>query len=449
MSREIIKFRWLAIAFIGISAILFEVYERYQDYHRLFIDQEFAVEIAFGGVIFPVLGGLLLSALDRASNEKKRALEHLNLKQILLHQITNAPTWNILTQAIVEFPRSIIPLNGTLLMVYDANTNRFELQSIWGFYGQNLFPLSTSMDNNHCHCLQSAIKAENQALWKCTCGNLDQLSNGNVVYCLPLYRRNTLIAFLHLYLLSDITLTQDQTSMLTSFAPEIALAIDDANNKRINSILKETAEAERRKISRDLHDHLAQNLITMRHKLDLLTGSNNRYKINQFQKDLQQMREIIDEAYIMVRSTLKEMETNRTMDLTLALQEYTSIFSEKADYHIEFIHHGQSRPIPKQTFEQILAIFGETLSNIETHAQAKEVRVTLDWQEAYLTLTVMDDGRGFIVHSMNNGHMGLKIMNERAQEINCQFQVSSTPGLGTVVSLRLPLQPILELQSTY
>ena len=79
---------------------------------------------------------------------------------------------------------------------------------------------------------------------------------------------------------------------------------------------------------------------------------------------------------------------------------------------------------------------------MEKHADAGQVNINLTWEEDVLTVSLSDDGVGFDPEGVRSGpHFGLAIMQERAQEINGQFTLTSCPDMGTELVLRLPVLP--------
>jgi signal transduction histidine kinase len=102
-------------------------------------------------------------------------------------------------------------------------------------------------------------------------------------------------------------------------------AIADGHSWRQNIILKEKSDAQFHHIARDLHDNLAQNLIVVRHKLDELTGEDTLQEITNIRQDLERMREVVDDAYIDVRNTLKELEASVSTDLSILLHDYARL----------------------------------------------------------------------------------------------------------------------------
>jgi signal transduction histidine kinase len=96
-------------------------------------------------------------------------------------------------------------------------------------------------------------------------------------------------------------------------------------------------------------------------------------------------------------------------------------------------------------------IFQECLTNVIRHAQAKSVSVSLCQEEENILLVVQDDGIGFCESDLSNslGSLGLLGMKERAQFCGGEVQISSSPGKGTTVTVRVPVDtPGAERQQT-
>jgi two-component system nitrate/nitrite sensor histidine kinase NarX len=90
---------------------------------------------------------------------------------------------------------------------------------------------------------------------------------------------------------------------------------------------------------------------------------------------------------------------------------------------------------------QILYLAREAIRNIEKHAQAQQVTIAISWTADRFTIEISDDGIGFDRESLNNqdGHYGLKIMQECAEEIEGSLTLTSTPYVGTRVTFWMPI----------
>jgi two-component system NarL family sensor kinase len=100
---------------------------------------------------------------------------------------------------------------------------------------------------------------------------------------------------------------------------------------------------------------------------------------------------------------------------------------------------GAARPLPARVEMALYRMVEESLTNVVRHADATRVAVRLAVTPTDATLTVRDDGRGFEVDAPREGRYGLVGMNERAALLDGTFRVSSRPGQGTEVRVRIPL----------
>jgi two-component system nitrate/nitrite sensor histidine kinase NarX len=85
-------------------------------------------------------------------------------------------------------------------------------------------------------------------------------------------------------------------------------------------------------------------------------------------------------------------------------------------------------------------VLNEALANVEKHAGAEHVDVSVQRSNGWLELRVADDGSGFDTSRSpaGEGHLGLGLMRGRAEDAGGRIELISTPGEGTCVSLRLP-----------
>jgi signal transduction histidine kinase len=437
--QKLLKWRWGIIVGIGLLVFIAE-FVLHNGAHPTGLDFEVIIEFSIE-LILLVVGGILLGALGRMAQDKSTAFSHISLRDTLSRQVSTSTNYNQVVKIIVEFPHNIVPCVGTVLLLYNPSSDLYEPEGTWGFYGTNPpanIPYSSS---ELCPSCENAISSATPALLNCTCKIAQSSSSTYNRYCLYLVKANTPVALLHIYISEKTVITKDQQELLISLSPDMALALDDARNKRMNYLLMENVEADHKRIARDLHDNLVQSLVYLRYKLEQLTGEKALVEIEDVQRDLEHLREVADEAYVAVRSTIKDMKTNSSTDLMTALSEYTHSVEERVNYIFCFDSQGQPKPIPADIARQVLYIYKEILVNIEKHAGAQKVGIKLDWKSDNLFLTVMDDGRGFqLNHDPSDEHLGLSIIRERTEEINGRIFIKSSLGEGTEVTLMLPLR---------
>ena len=86
----------------------------------------------------------------------------------------------------------------------------------------------------------------------------------------------------------------------------------------------------------------------------------------------------------------------------------------------------------------LFRVLQESLTNVARHAQAKKVAVHLAFENGVWTLSVSDNGVGFIPEPGQRGNIGLVGMRERAQNLGGRFSVTSAPGQGTRIDVAIP-----------
>jgi signal transduction histidine kinase len=104
--------------------------------------------------------------------------------------------------------------------------------------------------------------------------------------------------------------------------------------------------------------------------------------------------------------------------------------------------NGRGRSFPADGQAAVLRIVQEAIANVVRHAAANTIRLTMSFGVRRLRVTVVDDGRGFVVEPdfrAYGGHWGLVGMQERAEQIGASLRVRSAPGHGTTVVLSVPL----------
>jgi signal transduction histidine kinase len=199
--------------------------------------------------------------------------------------------------------------------------------------------------------------------------------------------------------------------------------------------------AERNRISRDIHDTLAQNLAGIALQLDAV-----HMQLPDVKSDL---RERLDEACDLTRYSLAEARRSITdlrsdelecPELGAALPEIAQRMAAALQTRIQII--GAPRKLNPTMERNLLRIFQEALANAVKHAHAGTVEVELRYAPNSLALRVRDDGRGFDPESLSpagSGHYGLIGMRERAERIGGHLTLNSRPGEGTELLVDVPL----------
>lgn len=122
--------------------------------------------------------------------------------------------------------------------------------------------------------------------------------------------------------------------------------------------------------------------------------------------------------------------------LASAVREYAEGWARQNQVGVDVRIQGE-RTLPPETEQALFRILQEALSNTARHSRAQEVEVRLLYDDAGVSLTVIDDGCGFDLQSGRRG-LGLRSMQERAAALGGKLDVQSAPGGGTRVTVRCP-----------
>jgi signal transduction histidine kinase len=202
---------------------------------------------------------------------------------------------------------------------------------------------------------------------------------------------------------------------------------------------------ERQRLSREIHDGIAQTLSALRWQAQLLHHHLADMGIDL--DDARQLEELAETAHQDTRESL-ELLRNYTSDgnFPLHLQEYLEHLKQQSKINFQLDIATGELTMDSLVEIELLRICQEALTNIRRHSRAHNVSVKLRPVNHHLELSIADDGCGFdaIAYQCDGrptkGH-GLAVMKERADSIGGRLSVSSLPGKGTEVQVKVPLTP--------
>jgi signal transduction histidine kinase len=211
------------------------------------------------------------------------------------------------------------------------------------------------------------------------------------------------------------------------------------NMNMADSIRTKAISAERKRLSRDVHDGLAQSLSVISWRLQLLWNS---IAANEKMPALNQLSELMDlvkNAQKEARAAIDQLQilpaTNGGLAANLAQQasDFTRNYGVKCELRVADGH----LKLSSLAELQLLCVTQEALNNIRKHAQATAVRVDLKSEDDHAVITIADNGRGFDSSLRSDGH-GLSIMAERVTSVGGQLALQSQPGGGTTIKIEFP-----------
>jgi len=209
--------------------------------------------------------------------------------------------------------------------------------------------------------------------------------------------------------------------------------------------LMQAQDEERRRIARELHDHLSQELALLAVQLQQLVIQPPPVAdgfITPLQEAWQRTAEIASDVHgISHRLHPSKMEA---LGLVATIQGHCRDLTRQGR-SVTFREQNVPR-IPPDRALSLFRVLEEALSNVFHHGGGSAAHVTLTGFDGQLVLRVSDDGRGFVVGEQSGG-LGLVSMRERIESLNGRLTIASAPASGTVVEARVPLDPTRDLSS--
>jgi two-component system CheB/CheR fusion protein len=217
-------------------------------------------------------------------------------------------------------------------------------------------------------------------------------------------------------------------------------------NQQIRGLLRRlitVQEDERRRIGRDLHDQLGQEVVGLRLRLsgilETATDATLRSRIEDALQTLEKLDKDLDFHIWELRPPgLDDLGLVKT--LARFVQDWSREFGIAADFHSQGL---DATRLPHDTEINLYRITQEALNNVLKHAHASTVAVILECREAQLVLVIEDDGVGFDRAAAGAAERGIGLIGieERAALIGGTLEIEASPGAGTTLFVRAPLAP--------
>jgi two-component system, NarL family, sensor kinase len=250
--------------------------------------------------------------------------------------------------------------------------------------------------------------------------------------------RNLWVKFLPALIGALIVLQLIQLPLAYSLARRVARAHRDRAELLKRAL--DASEMERRRIAADLHDGTVQDLVAASYGL---SAARERVGAEDEAADALQRAEASCRAAVReLRSLLVEIYPPRLHDAGLAnaLEDLIAPLEEKG---IQVsVESPPDLRLPDETTSLLYRTAREALRNAAEHAGARSVGVSLAREHGSVTLSVADDGRGFIpddaLARAAGGHFGLRLLSDQVRDVGGTLEIDSTPGNGAKLSVEVP-----------
>ena len=241
--------------------------------------------------------------------------------------------------------------------------------------------------------------------------------------------------------------TEDDLRIMGLYADSVAIAIESA---RLQQQAEELAVMEeRQRLARELHDSVTQALYSVTlyaeaSRLALAAGKQDVALDN-----LGELHHMAREAMLDMRVLIFELHPPVLEEegLVAALQARLAAVESRAGLQTGIRVHGERR-LPLAVEEELFWIALEAFNNVIKHARARLLTVDLRYGDAVACLEIADDGLGFdLAAASERGGLGLRGIAERAQRIQAELNIRSSPGQGTILRVEVPVSRVGEDES--
>ncbi|MCC2971865.1 CHASE domain-containing protein [Massilia sp. IC2-476] len=237
---------------------------------------------------------------------------------------------------------------------------------------------------------------------------------------------------------SALRMAEDMTRELR--ASQSKLQATNEKLRQLAAHAEQIKEGERKRIAREIHDELAQNLLALKIEAEILANRTRGRHGRLHERASATVRQI-DLTIRSVRQIINDLRPN-VLDLGLAaaVDWQVADFARRTGIECELVEDETEHHLDDQCATALFRILQESLNNVARHARASRVRIDLHQHADMLTMTIRDNGIGMQPGSRNrSGSFGLVGIEERVNILGGSFSISSGPDTGTTIVVSIPL----------
>lgn len=216
--------------------------------------------------------------------------------------------------------------------------------------------------------------------------------------------------------------------------------------RRLAHQMLRAQEEERKQISRELHDEIAQTLVGINIHLATLKAEAT-VNTKGLKKKISRTQRLVEKSVNIVHRFARDLRPTLLDDLGLipALHSYMKEFTKRTGIHIHFTIPTSARIEQLDGDERtvLYRVAQAALTNIAQHAHASRVIVNIRKVPDAIRVEIKDDGKGFdvdrVLFAKRYKRLGLLGMRERVEMVGGSFTVNSAPAKGTTISAQIPL----------
>jgi len=209
--------------------------------------------------------------------------------------------------------------------------------------------------------------------------------------------------------------------------------------RHLSRQMLQVQEEERKRISRELHDVIAQTLTGINVRLATLkkgAGLNRSH----FEQDLEGTQRLVENSVNIVHQFARELRPAVLDDLGLipALHAFLKEFTEQTGVHTHLVAFAGLEQLELDRRTILFRVAQEALTNVARHARASRVEVKMEKLATGVRMKISDNGQAFNVQAKGSKRLGLLGMRERLEMVGGRFEIEPVPGQGTTVIAEMP-----------
>ena len=214
----------------------------------------------------------------------------------------------------------------------------------------------------------------------------------------------------------------------------------------LRNLRTRAVEAERSRISRDLHDGILQTLLSLKIQLNVLRGKLPESS-NGLGAEVTNLQKMIQEESDELRRMVTEMRPLRveSADMRELMFGFAERFRSEQELAIDLFIEDRNLRLPDRVCRELFQIYRESIHNVKKHARASHVVVKLGQDESKVFLVIDDNGRGFSFsgtyssEELDKLRLGPISIKERTRGVGGTLTVESNPGHGARLTVEIPL----------
>jgi len=202
-------------------------------------------------------------------------------------------------------------------------------------------------------------------------------------------------------------------------------------------------EEERKRISRELHDVIAQTLTSINVRLTTLKREAS-LNTRGLERNIARTQELVERSVNIVHQFARELRPSVLDDLGLipALHTFLKGFMEQTGIRVSLSAAAEVNTVDNDKRTVLFRVAQEALTNVARHAQASQAEVKIEKFDGVICMRINDNGKGFqeggALHAKKNNRLGMLGMKERLEMVGGNITIESKPGKGTTIRAQIP-----------